>query len=289
MVYPQWSQGRNVRVPFDANKGGATGTVYYDITQPFSQIPTATPVIRVRVGDLIRSNYSRFNLKRIFGFKDQEKKQEEGQSVKDTVSGYTLPPDLYTKVTLTAGEWRLTDDFVEINESVEIGPGAVLMPTLDGQESLSRFVTVNGDTIVVNKDVLIASTTQYRASADPGDFVNGFYQAEGDKSNAIVKSFESTMGMGLASVVTQLQFTWMDGLWGAGEDGPGWRAPRSCKVQMSFDPIHDIAPGLDHEGLNRAPIYPVGRLVNNLVEGEENSPYGVGSVRYDGKFLMNKG
>jgi hypothetical protein len=88
------------------------------------------------------------------------------------------------------------------------------------------------------------------------------------------------MGMGLAAVVTQLQFTWMDGLWGAGEDGAGYRAPRSCKVQMSFDPIHDIAPGLDHEGLNRAPIYPVGGLVNTLVEGGEKNPYGVGSVSY---------
>jgi hypothetical protein len=66
----------------------------------------------------------------------------------------------------------------------------------------------------------------------------------------------------------------MDALWGAGDDGPGKRAPRSCKVQMSFEPIHDIAPGLDHEGINRAPIYPVGSLVNNLVEGGEGEPYG---------------
>jgi hypothetical protein len=91
------------------------------------------------------------------------------------------------------------------------------------------------------------------------------------------------MGKGLAAVVTQLQFTWMDkAQWGVGDDGPGNRAPRSCKVQMSFEPIHDIAPGLDHEGLNRAPLYPVGNLVNGLVEGDDaddgKAPYGVGSV-----------
>ena len=85
--------------------------------------------------------------------------------------------------------------------------------------------------------------------------------------------------MGLAAVVTQLGFTWMDALWGVGEDGPGNRAPRSCKVQMSFEPIHDIAPGLDHEGFNRAPIYPVGALVNGIVEGGEGEPYGAGTVQ----------
>jgi hypothetical protein len=87
------------------------------------------------------------------------------------------------------------------------------------------------------------------------------------------------MGMGLAAVVTSLNFTWMDALWGVGEDGSGNRAPRSCKVQMNFEPIHDIAPGLDHEGFNRAPIYPVGNLVNGIIEGGEQEPYGPGTQR----------
>jgi hypothetical protein len=108
-------------------------------------------------------------------------------------------------------------------------------------------------------------------SFDADDNVTSFYDPA---KNSIVRSFETTAGMGLAAVVTQLGFTWMDGLWGVGEDGPGNRAPRSCKVQMSFEPIHDIAPGLDHEGFNRAPIYPVGRLINGIVEGGEQEPYG---------------
>ena len=88
------------------------------------------------------------------------------------------------------------------------------------------------------------------------------------------------MGQGLAAVVTSLNFSWMDGLWGAGDDGPGNRAPRSCKVQMNFEPIHDIAPGLDHEGFNRAPIYPVGNLINEIIEGGETvDPYGTGTSK----------
>jgi hypothetical protein len=55
MVYPQWSKGR-------ARTQGDSGYI-----QPFSQIPTASPVIRLRFGDLIKSNYSKFNLSRLFG------------------------------------------------------------------------------------------------------------------------------------------------------------------------------------------------------------------------------
>ena len=58
MCYPQFSMGKPV-------KAGKKKFV-----MPFSQIPTASPVIRLRVGDVIRSNYSRFNLARIFGMSE---------------------------------------------------------------------------------------------------------------------------------------------------------------------------------------------------------------------------
>ncbi len=58
MIYPQFSMGKPV-------KAGSKKFV-----MPFSQIPTASPVIRLRVGDVIRSNYSRFNLARIFGLSE---------------------------------------------------------------------------------------------------------------------------------------------------------------------------------------------------------------------------
>ena len=58
MIYPQFSMGKPV-------KAGSKKFI-----MPFSQIPTASPVIRLRVGDVIRSNYSRFNLARIFGLSE---------------------------------------------------------------------------------------------------------------------------------------------------------------------------------------------------------------------------
>lgn len=59
-IYPQWTQGREVNV------GGIK------FIQPFSQIPGATPVVRLRLGDLWRSNYSKQSIARLFGATTRE-------------------------------------------------------------------------------------------------------------------------------------------------------------------------------------------------------------------------
>jgi len=63
MVYPQWSEGRQL-----ASDGKS-------FIMPFSQIPTASPMVRLRIGDFIRSNGSKFNLMKLFGL--QEASAEE--------------------------------------------------------------------------------------------------------------------------------------------------------------------------------------------------------------------
>ncbi len=55
MLYPQFSRGRTMQSGDDR------------FIQPFSQIPTASPMIRLRVGDVVKSNYSKFGLARLFG------------------------------------------------------------------------------------------------------------------------------------------------------------------------------------------------------------------------------
>lgn len=249
MVYPQWSQGRKITTTVNDEN--------FEFTQPFSQVPNATPVIRVRVGDLIRSNYSRFNLKRVFGY-------GSSGTTQTATSRYYAPPGKYTNE---------DDESETINVVQELNFGT----TKPEPTPILGVVTITPDFVVkidpkTGKRVRVnIKDIKFVTELSPTVAATSFYEIE---QNSIVKSFESTMGMGLAAVVTQLQFTWMEGLWGAGDDGPGHRAPRSCKVQMSFEPIHDIAPGLDHEGFNRAPIYPVGDLVNRVVEGGESSPYG---------------
>jgi hypothetical protein len=76
------------------------------------------------------------------------------------------------------------------------------------------------------------------------------------EKNAVVKSFKSAGGKGLAGFIDSLNFDWYDKvLW---DTDVGNKAPMMCKVTLSFSPIHDISPGLDSQGYNRAPVYPVG-------------------------------
>lgn len=57
MVYPQYTEGRKITTPDGNNK----------FIQPFSQIPGSSPIIRLRLGDVWKTNYSRFNVARLFG------------------------------------------------------------------------------------------------------------------------------------------------------------------------------------------------------------------------------
>jgi len=59
MIYPQYSRGRTMIQ--------GEGDLATKFVQPFSQIPTASPMLRVRFGDMLKSNYSKFGLMRLFG------------------------------------------------------------------------------------------------------------------------------------------------------------------------------------------------------------------------------
>jgi hypothetical protein len=65
-VYPQYTPGRDLI----SSEGGQT----YQFKAPFSQQPGASPLVRIRLGDLIRSNYSKFALARMFGAADNNMK-----------------------------------------------------------------------------------------------------------------------------------------------------------------------------------------------------------------------
>lgn len=93
------------------------------------------------------------------------------------------------------------------------------------------------------------------------EFMNDSME-EPTKGNVVAKSFRTTGGRGLAGFIESLSFNWLDnkGTWaGLGsQDAIGNRAPKYCEINVSFAPIHDITPGLDAQGYNRAPLYSVG-------------------------------
>jgi len=96
------------------------------------------------------------------------------------------------------------------------------------------------------------------------DQVTDIYNFFNPNSNAIVRSFESAGGRGLAGVITSFDMDWGDAMWDMG--GIGRRAPQFIKCSVSFSPIHDIVPGLDNNGAMRSYNYPVGGIAGGLAE-----------------------
>jgi len=94
LLYPQWTQGTKL-----------TQGVGDSFVQPFSQVLGASPIVRLRIGDVVKSNYSRFNLARTFGIGDTD--------VNPTVGSVTSDFEEFTKKLQTVGE-KATRSFQEI-------------------------------------------------------------------------------------------------------------------------------------------------------------------------------
>ena len=99
------------------------------------------------------------------------------------------------------------------------------------------------------------------------DLVRALYQSKESSfmdafNNPFVKAYESTAGRGLAGTIGSVTFNWLDDFpW---EIDHNSRAPIGCKISFTFDVIHDLPPGLDHSGYNRAPLYNVGDIMKNI-------------------------
>ena len=95
-------------------------------------------------------------------------------------------------------------------------------------------------------------------------FTTSFEDLMHPVNNSITKAFETSSGRGLAGVISSMSFNWIDGDSTPWETSFGSRAPKICNIKVKFDPVHDIAPGLDSDGFNRAPTHNVGSIMNNL-------------------------
>ena len=327
LVYPQWSRGTLLR-DGDGNQ----------FTQPFSQMPTASPLMRFRVGDLWKTNYSKFSLARIFGLGDDSTfKLEKFTHPLDT-SVYDKTgaiKDLLAQLKNNNGELKIGTEWMLEPGDYEASPldqGALgaaasavasIASTVGVKVATPRRVTIR---LRVPTQVILSkafNSTAYAVEVKdkegiPADVANAqfivsrshlsisdrtlftygvresflgedplaenqkvdrtvslaqFFSAE---NNAIVKAYEAAKGRGLAGIVESLSFDWFEGgnaTWETGREGA--RAPKMCKVSMTFGIIHDIAPGIDANGFNRAPIYTVGgpsnAMAGNLPADEGNA------------------
>jgi hypothetical protein len=331
MVYPQFTRGRAL----------STTDGKYKMLAPFSETISSAPLIRVRIGDLIRSNYSKFNLARLFGMgtvgtKFNEKELTLKAADPSTItnikratryeSGYYytsnfplaisaptsglpgLPPPfpgpapkgLPLPVVFALEPTGITVDrggktFHKMHIIEKTGVDKEKLKKTDAEfKAIVKFYSGEGGTdynISANPYYLFeetqliptdATAKKILDSIDSGSSTNlkEYYNAVSEfmnddlgdaaKGNAIARSFRTSGGRGLAGFIESLNFDWYDrATWeiGQGIDDSnyfGRRAPKMCKVTVSFSPIHDIAPGLDESGFNRAAIYPVGPFNSGL-------------------------
>lgn len=312
LVYPQFTKGKIINSKDEK----------YVTTAPFSQMISASPMTRIRIGDLIVSNYSKFNLARLFGYGNpdsifNEKKgatfskrddklaaelDKEMQNARTGAAGYTwttlvnLPeaepsatpvgettnPDI--KAPLPKGcVLKITEakDGVAICEvalavladepalGVTAGDIAAAKDKYDNEKKLpdrivGRKFKIKVSDLAMTPDSNLKLLKKAGAKEEAGEYqtaVEEFMNDEAPNSgNVVVKSFRSVGGKGLAGFIESMSFDWMDKVTWETKSAAGYRAPKLCKVSVSFSPIHDITPGLDWQGANRAPIYPVGPM-----------------------------
>lgn len=354
LVYPQFSEGRKL---VDDN---------YSIQAPFSQTIQAAPLTRLRIGDLIKSNYSKFNLARLFGYSYDDtvfngknlppKGKKEGKRESDAkilervrrepgskfiipgltklqiypessaallqgpsenkkadfiniengvidgayglygvyeVVGYNGDGTFQCVIKLEKSEYvqdRIqgdgSKDYHNENLVFEVQNSLLQAYTEDNQFpelSNSKSKKLEGQKARVRREDLEKMTEDTlrkyeRYLAENDDVANSAYSKEASKfmsdsdnpneGNAISKSFRSVGGKGLAGFIESINFDWYNQThW---ETEPGRRTPMSCKVTISFMPIHDITPGIDHKGHNRAPLY-TPRKLTEYDKGSKNS------------------
>ena len=328
MCYPQYSQGRG--------RSFKDGKDTYKFIQPFSQVPAASPVIRLRLGDVLKSNYSLPGLNRLFGGVSVAKNKKAVDAAKEKLkkakaafvraqktqfektvqaiktSGITakgqagvlkrfgairhegdsfklvksaIPPALagvlkpaspgrisFTQGTILAfrkakPHWRgavgksgidsldsITFEVFDANMSSmgEFKCGERQWSDLEFESRLIKDADYSSDETVAKAQTeldRLVKTGEYNPTKTP-DFFK-------ENNNAIVRSFNSTRGKGLAGVITSLGLNYGAYPW---EISPGKRAPMVIDVALGFSPIHDLPLGLDYEGSIRAPSHPVGKI-----------------------------
>ena len=292
LVYPQWSEGTTI----STNSG--------TFVQPFSQVPTASPLCRIRVGDLFTSNYSKQSMARMMGIGKSEFTYANDTARTD--DSIPIPNEGETKDRrITRRQFRkfirqkpreerreLMEKFnadatqFETSYDANLGQAYVKMPTdVPGVSAMTEWFRTGNiyyylyKTVIFDRPAPDPVAIPFGGGSDePGIQLSDLFS----NKNPIFKAFESTMGRGIVVAVTSIDLDWKlnSAPW---ELTPGHRAPRMCDVSLGITPIHDITPGIDHEGFNRAPIYKVGKTsksfggdvwynaeeYGNLVEGIE--------------------
>lgn len=335
MCYPQYSAGRQRE-----RKVGDTVT---NFIQPFSQVPAASPMVRLRLGDVFKSNYSKFGLTRLFGVNSSaiSLKEEKEENLKrmnedrrirelevridkraefEKIKKSGIPSNFVglkvdntsspAKFKLLAGS-TLTNLVSEkkkaisekISTDIEVSITGI---TLSDKKHNAYYCLIEYNGVKKNAyfdDIYDFAEEVYvkLVAADPkikkiDDDLKNLTHVFPDKNffnpatNAIVRSFETSRGRGVAGFITSIGLDYGNYTWNI---KPGSRAPNIVKISLGFVPITDLPLGLDYDGQMRNPSHPVGGISGQFgdVYGDVIDTGGIiePSKVFDGTWQQKKG
>jgi len=309
MVYPQWSNGYQANTTVNKKIDSENLKFNYPFKYPFTQVPTASPLIRLRVGDVIKSNYSRTNLARLHGinqvnkndYPDKFKKINNIADVNFNNSIASLETNFFEtinkiKKTTNSQKIKIHKNIIKLMkqiDSIKTGPfrqteiknlqkkikelqnkKKVELKRIEDQKIIKEqnnfFKKYNELLLKFDKEISNNELNEKfnsllkQAIKELGeDLIKP--EIGGKVNNPITRSYESGMSKGLAGFITNLDVGYTDSTWDIRE---GSKAPMLVKINIGFSPIHDIPPGLDHNGMLRAPMYDVGQINKALFHGK---------------------
>lgn len=285
-------------------------------------------MIRLRLGDIFKSNYSRFALARLFGFSEDTGFNLEGMTANTDGSttnttqnriiteiqtlrnrmlgndyhqgdkaslqqagneGYQRYGDTPTSalgaVAQRAPTGRRgrgnanTPDRLRNNATLQVDIKrqdtenhyivGVVGPSLEQQGEWRVPVTsLRPDETFISQQAYRNAMRETTDSTDTGGNADVRGQFTDPSNNPVFKAFESTTGTGLAGFIKSIAFDFNDASWVT--DQYNSRAPMMIGVNLEFAPIHDLHPGIDHNGFNTAPIYNVGANMASFGYDKQN-------------------
>lgn len=296
LLYPQWTEGRKINFP-------TTNGQTYKFIQPFSQLPGASPLVRIRVGDLFKTNYSKLAVARLFGFgngieeggsfniqgMDREAErigrestqrmqmEQRANELFDQQRRGIFAPGSTVKLRVcngrfaNGGEFRFQEGYIANVLSLN---GHVVSLSNNGNIFTTQVDSIVPDIELIKRDIsgetnsnaeaAQTSQTEQNNSRQNSETINTFFDSE---RNYIMKAFESTKGRGLAGFIKSFKLNFENATWMT--DLVNCRAPKLVTIDVDFAPIHDIQPGLDSNGFMTAPIWNVGKAIGELSDQDE--------------------
>lgn len=138
-----------------------------------------------------------------------------------------------------------------------LASGPISVASNNAGEALKKLA---GNINIGNSNISIANSAVDLVTDLLDTNENRFMLSE---NNPFTRGFETTMGRGLAGKLGGVTFDWINEQF-PWETDYNSRAPIGVKISLTLDVIHDLPPGLDHAGFNRAPLYNVGDIMRGI-------------------------